>query len=114
VVDESALRRVVGSPRVHAAQLRHLLAAAALDTVTLQVLPASVGAHAALASSFTLLRFDSPDQSDIAYVEHSLGALLMEKEADVRRARLLFDRLRSDALSPADSVDLITQLAERS
>jgi transcriptional regulator with XRE-family HTH domain len=113
VIDEAALHRVVGNPRIHAAQLRHLLQAALLDTVDLQVLPATVGAHPAMVSPFTILRFDGPDQPDIAYVEHTLGALLLEKEADVLRARLLFDRLRSVALSPADSVDLIKRLAER-
>ncbi len=114
VVDEAALHRAIGTPKMHAAQLRHLITAAGLETVTLQVLPASVGVHAALASPFTVLRFDGLGEPDIGYVEHTLGALLVEKEADVDRARLLFDRLRSDALSPADSVDLIRQLAERS
>ncbi len=114
VIDEFALHRVIGSRRMHTAQLRHLLTAAELDTVTLHVLPTSVGIHAALASPFTILRFDGLGEPDVAYVEHSLGALLVEKKAEVRRARLLFDRLRSDALSPADSADLITQLADRS
>ncbi|MCO1658268.1 helix-turn-helix domain-containing protein [Pseudonocardia humida] len=114
VIDEAALHRVVGNPRIHAAQLQHLIRAAAFDAVSLQVLPASVGAHAAMVSPFTILRFTDLGEPDIAYVEHTLGALLMEKKADVHRARLLFDKLRSDALSPADSVDLIRQLAEQS
>jgi transcriptional regulator with XRE-family HTH domain len=113
VIDEAALHRVIGNPRIHAAQLQRLIDAAQLDLVTLQVLPASVGAHAAMVSPFTILRYDGLGQPDLAYVEHTLGALLMEKKADVQRARLLFDRLRSDALGPADSVDLIRQLAGR-
>jgi hypothetical protein len=114
VIDEAALHRVIGSPRIHAAQLQHLVRAAGLDTVTLQVLPASVGVHAALASPFTILRFESLGEPDHAYVEHTFGSMIIDKEAEVRRARLVFDRLRSDALSPSDSVDLIKQLAERS
>jgi transcriptional regulator with XRE-family HTH domain len=114
VIDEFALHRVIGSRRLHVAQLRHLLTAAELETVDLRVLPSSIGVHAALASPFTILRFDGLGEPDVAYVEHTLGALLVEKKAEVQRARLLFDRLRSDALSPADSVDLIRQLADRS
>lgn len=114
VIDEAALHRVIGTPRVHLAQLHHLIAAAEFDAVTLQVLPASIGAHAAMVSPFTVLRFDALGEPDLAYVEHTLGALFMEKGADVQRAKLLFDRLRSTALNPTDSVGLIRQLAERS
>ena len=42
-----------------------------------------------------------------------MGAVQLEKEAEVARARLVFDRLRSDALSPADSVALVERLVER-
>lgn len=113
VLDEAALHRVVGNARIHTAQLHHLIHTAAFDAVTLQVLPASVGAHAAMVSPFTVLQFADLAQPDIAYVEHTLGALLMEKKDDVRRAKLLFDKLRSDALSHDDSIALIRQLAER-
>lgn len=114
IIDEAALHRVIGNARIHAAQLRHLIAAADLDSVTLHVLPASVGVHGALASPFTVLHFGDLGEPDLTYVEHSLGALLIEKADAVKRARLLFDRLRSGALSPADSLALIKQLAERS
>ncbi|MBW4720114.1 DUF5753 domain-containing protein [Saccharothrix sp. SC076] len=39
VIDEAALRRVVGDADAHTAQLDHLLALAALPDVTVQVLP---------------------------------------------------------------------------
>ncbi|WP_214402298.1 helix-turn-helix domain-containing protein [Pseudonocardia lacus] len=113
VIDEAALHRIVGSKRIHSAQLRRLIDAADLDTVNLQVLPASIGAHAAMTSPFTVLRFEGIGEPDMAYVEHTFGSLIIEKDAEVKRARLLFDRLRSDALSPADSIALIRQLAER-
>jgi hypothetical protein len=113
VIDEAALHRVVGNKRIHAAQLHRLIQAAELDAVSLQVLPASIGAHAAMTSPFTILRFETIGEPDIAYVEHTFGSLIIEKNAEVQRARLLFDQLRSDALSPEDSIALIRQLAER-
>jgi transcriptional regulator with XRE-family HTH domain len=113
VIDESALHRTVGGPDVLRAQLEQLTVLAGLDTVTLQVLPASAGAHAGLASGFTILHFGDLGEPDMAYVEHSLGALSLDKAGDVARARLTFERVLSDALDPAESLALIRRLAGR-
>ncbi|MGE3288285.1 MAG: helix-turn-helix domain-containing protein [Pseudonocardia sp.] len=107
IVDEAALRRPVGGPAVHRAQLEHLLRAVELPTVTLQVLPTGVGAHPGLASAFTLLSFGDLGEPDIAYVEHTLGSVTFDKEPDVARARLYFDRLRAEALGLANSAALV-------
>ena len=88
------------------AQLEHLLRAVELPTVTLQV-RTRPGAHPALASPFTLLSFGDLGEPDIAYVEHTLGAVTFDKEPDVARARLFFDRLRAEALGLADSATLV-------
>jgi transcriptional regulator with XRE-family HTH domain len=114
VIDESVLHRDFGEPAMLAEQLARLIEAAQLPTVTLQVLPASARRRAAMGSGLTVLSFDGLDHPDIAYLEHALGAFTVEKEADVDRARLMFDRLRSDALSPDDSLALIRQVTERS
>jgi transcriptional regulator with XRE-family HTH domain len=111
IVAEAALHNPVGGCDVLAAQLAHLAVAAELDTVTLQVLPAATGAHAALASGFMVLSFGDLAEPDLAYVEHALGAALVEKEPDVSLARLKFDQLRSLALAPAASLALIQQMA---
>jgi transcriptional regulator with XRE-family HTH domain len=109
VIDESALRRPVGGPDVHRAQLAHLADAAQLDTVTLHVLPEAVGAHAALGSGFIVLNFADLDEPDVAYVEHTLGQVMLEKDADVARARLTFEELVDLALDPTESLALIGQ-----
>jgi hypothetical protein len=113
IVDEAVLHRPVGGPSVHRAQLEHLLEAIALPTVTLQVLPFGAGAHPAMASPFTVLSFGDLGAPDIAYVEHTLGALTLDKESDVGRATLYFDRLRAEALGLADSAVLVRGLLER-
>jgi hypothetical protein len=92
-------------------QLNRLVEAAALSTVTLQVLPASVGAHPSIGGSFIILSFADFGEPDIAYVEHPLGAVHIEKENEVAEAKVLFDHLRSEALSPADSLVLIKEVA---
>ena len=107
IVDEAALRRPVGGRAVHRAQLEHLLRAAELPTVTLQVLPFAVGEYPTMASPLMLLGFGALGEPDIAYVEHSLGAVIMDKGPDVRRASLYFDRLRAEALGLAASTALV-------
>jgi hypothetical protein len=47
----------------------------------------------------------------MAYVEHALGATHLEKEPHVTLARLKFDQLRTLALAPAESHDLIRRIA---
>jgi transcriptional regulator with XRE-family HTH domain len=111
VVAEAALHNPIGGPAVLREQLDHLVMAAELDNVNLRVLPTDVGAHPALASGFMVLNFGDLGEPDIAYVEHALGAVQLEQEADVARARLTFDQLRSLALAPAESQALIERAA---
>jgi transcriptional regulator with XRE-family HTH domain len=111
IIDEAALRNPVGGRVVQRAQLAHLLAAAELSLVSLQVLPAERGAHPALESGFLVLSFGDLGEPDMAYVEHALGAVHLWKEPDVTLARLKFDRLRTLALAPGESRDLIRRIA---
>jgi hypothetical protein len=111
VIDEAALYRPVGGGDVLREQLDHMATLAELDTVTLHVLPTGIGAHAAVASGFSILSFGELDEPDMAYVEHALGAVSLDKAADVARARLTFERLLSDALDPAASLALVRRLA---
>jgi hypothetical protein len=111
VVDEAVLRRSVGGPAVMRAQLAHLIEVAALDRVSLQVMPLSIGAYPGLSAPFTLLTFGGLDFGDMLYVEHPAGAVHISKEDEVAVARLKFDRLRSLALDPDDSVALIQRVA---
>jgi hypothetical protein len=111
VLDESVLHRPVGGDEVHRAQLTRLVAAAELPAVTLQVLPFARGAHAALASGFALLSFGDLGAPEVAFVEHGLGAVLMDKGGDVARARLSVERTLADALSPAESLAMVQRAA---
>jgi hypothetical protein len=83
VVDEAALRRPVGGPRVMRAQLERLIEAAELPNVTLQVLPFAAGAHPAMVGAFSVLRFADQELPDVVYVEHLTSALYLSKQEDV-------------------------------
>ena len=111
VIDEPVLHRPVGGRSVMHAQLRYLVAAAALESVELQVLPSGIGAHPAMGGAFTVLGFEGLGEPDVGYVEHPMGSVHIEKEEDVARAKLVFDHLRSVALDPDESVALIERVA---
>jgi transcriptional regulator with XRE-family HTH domain len=111
IVDESVLRRPVGGTEIMRAQLHYLVTQAALPSVSFQVLPFSLGVHSGMDGSFTVLAYGDPDEPEIAYIEHTASALHLDKEPEVHAFRLAFDRLRSEALSPHDSVALVERLA---
>ena len=112
VMDEAVLRRPFGSPAVMRAQLHHLLEAAALPHVTLQVVPFASGGHAGASGSFTVLRFDEPDLPDVVYIEQLTGAVYLDQRPDVEHYLEVADQLSGEALTPAASKSFIEQVAK--
>ena len=112
VVDESVLRRQVGGPDVMKRQLEHVVAAAEQAHVTVHVLPLSVGAHAGMTGSFTLLSFPDEADPDTVYVTMATGGVFQEKADELVLYERIFDRLRDAALPPEDSIALVASLAK--
>lgn len=110
VLNEAVIRRPVGGPEIMSGQLARLLAAGARPNVTLQVLPLSCGAHAALSGPFCILAFPERGDPDVVYTEGVAGHAYLEKDADVRACAERFDLLRASSLSPADSAVLIREV----
>jgi transcriptional regulator with XRE-family HTH domain len=109
-LDEAVLRRVVGGPKVMSMQLQRLAEASQLPNITLQVVPFSVGAHAAMDNIFTVLDFADAVPS-VVYVEGLMGWLYLEREAEVARYKRVLKHLHEIALSPRETIDLITEVA---
>lgn len=112
VVDEAAVRSVVGGRKVMAAQLDHVLAMMKRPNVTVQVIPFDAGAHPGMPGSFIFLEFRDEGDPELVYVDAQAGDMFLESEDDLRRYRTMFDHLRASALSPARSADLITSVKE--
>lgn len=107
VMEENVLHRPVGGRQVLAEQLDHLLKTTTdLPHVTIQIIPTSVGAHAGLAGSFSILEFE-PSAPEVIYVDSHGGNLTLEKTRDLRRCKLLYNNLLADALPKKESVKLI-------
>jgi len=91
-------------------QLERLTEVAELPHVTLQVLADDTGEHAALEGSFMILGFPEPDP-DVVYIDAATGGLYIEPE-DIRRYAWVFGQVRSQALSPRDTVRFVRKAAD--
>ncbi|GAA3736963.1 transcriptional regulator with XRE-family HTH domain [Spinactinospora alkalitolerans] len=110
IIDEGVLRRVVGTPKMMARQLRHLAEATERSNVTLLVLPLSLGAHTGLDGAFAMLDFakDKP----VVYLDHKISGLFLEQPEQVSFFRTEVDRLKSVARSSQESVDTVAAAAK--
>ncbi|MFD5630534.1 helix-turn-helix domain-containing protein [Streptomyces sp. NPDC127072] len=106
ILDESVIRRVVGSPAIMREQLDRLLEANESPHVTLQVLPFSKGAHSAALGSFVIIG-GTEAALDVVYVDFHTGSLFLEKEEELDRYRLAFEYLRAQALDMETSSSMI-------
>ncbi|WP_405598139.1 helix-turn-helix domain-containing protein [Streptomyces sp. NBC_01410] len=111
ILDESVIRRVMGSPEIMHEQLSHLLSVGGSGNITLQVLPFALGAHCAALGSFVILGGAEPSL-DVVYVDLHIGSVFMEKEAELNRYRLAFEYLRAQALDIEASRELISRAKE--
>jgi hypothetical protein len=109
VIAEAVLHRPVGGPAVHAEQLRHLHELAALPNVIIQVLPLALSGYAA-EGAFAMLRFAEPELPDLVYLESMTGSRYLDKRDEVETYSRAMDRLTIDALSPADTRQLLAKM----
>ncbi|HLJ99487.1 MAG TPA: helix-turn-helix transcriptional regulator [Streptosporangiaceae bacterium] len=108
ILDEGAIRRVVGGPSVMRQQLEALIEAASRTNVVLQVLSFDSGAHAGMDGPFAIVGFREPSDPDVAVVDSIGGTqVFLEKDKEVRTRIEAFDRMRAAALSPPATIRLI-------
>ena len=111
VMDEAVLRRPVGGLPVMRAQLRHLVEAARMPRVTLQVVPFARGGHAGASGSFSILRFEERDLPDVVYIEQLTSAVYLDQRHDIEHYLEVVDQLSGEALTPVDTARFIEQIA---
>ncbi|MEU0115062.1 helix-turn-helix transcriptional regulator [Streptomyces bobili] len=110
ILDEGALRRPVPDAKVWMDQMSHLVDAAELPNVVLQVLPYAAGVHDLMDSHLWLFwqRIGDP----VAYVEGNGFGELIDDPDKVLSFRLSYDLVRDAALTPVESTAFIKRLLE--
>ncbi|MGW1027449.1 helix-turn-helix domain-containing protein [Streptomyces sp. NPDC002577] len=112
VLDEAALRRVVGSRNVMRDQLEHLVEQSQLPHVTVQVIPFDMGAHPGLNGQYAILEFPDTADSSVVYIEGVTSDLYLEKANDVHKYSVMYEHLRAQALNVEQSRNFIADIAK--
>ncbi|MET9418389.1 helix-turn-helix transcriptional regulator [Streptomyces klenkii] len=112
VIDESALRRIVGNREIMAEQMRQLVQFSLEPHITVQVLPYDVGAHPGMYGKFSILEFNDPQDASTVYLEGITSDLYLEKPNDVQTYSVMYEHLRMQALNAEHSRQFIDRVAE--
>lgn len=107
VMDEAALRRPIGGPKVMRGQLESLIDVTKRPNVRLQIVPFDTGGHAAAGGAFTILRFPDQDLPDVIYIEQLTSALYLDKREDVDHYFAAMERLCVEAKPPDATPEFI-------
>jgi transcriptional regulator with XRE-family HTH domain len=112
VVDEAALRRVVGDRQLMREQLEYLVEQSQLPHVTVQVLPFDMGAHPGITGHYAILEFPDASDSSVVYIEGVTSDLYLEKANDVQRYSVMYEHLRAQALNVDQTRQFIAEIAK--
>ncbi|MFH8339052.1 helix-turn-helix domain-containing protein [Streptomyces sp. AM6-12] len=111
VLEEAILDRPIGGPRVHADQLRRLLAIGDRQNVEIQVMPTGCEEHPNMDGAFNLLVPKGHEQ--VAYLEAQGHPQLIINRDDVRKIADRYGIMRAMALTPKESRALIAEKVEK-
>ncbi len=113
VIWEVALVTTVGSDEVQRGQLGRLLELMDRPNISVQVLPLEAGDKANMSGSFVMFSFGSERSVSTVFVETLTSSQYLERDEELRGYTLVFDALRSAALSPAASAARTRQRLEQ-
>jgi transcriptional regulator with XRE-family HTH domain len=114
VLDESSLRRRIGDEQAMYDQLMYLDELAERPNVEIRILPLDAQ-HTVLGPAFLIFHFGSFGDAilqDVVASEQLKNVFTVEDEQATHLHRLVFQSLVSAALDPADSRQLIREIAE--
>ena len=115
VIDEGAVRRMVGGPAVMRDQISRLMQESNRSNVQILVLPYSAGVG--FDGSFVILDFPPlpapyPDAAEdrMVYVDTLTGALYLERPAEVSMYSAAYEQLQALALGPEATRDTLNKI----
>ncbi|MDH6219373.1 helix-turn-helix domain-containing protein [Streptomyces pseudovenezuelae] len=108
ILEESILRRAVGGPDVMREQLQQIVEYTEPVHMSFQIMPMDRTPHAGLDGPMVLL--ETPDHERLAYLEIQRASFLVDDPDEVSEYHYKYGMLRSQALSPDESVRLLNGL----
>jgi transcriptional regulator with XRE-family HTH domain len=110
ILDEAVLHRCIGSRKIMYDQLAQLARMSDRANITIQVVPAGVGAHVGLLGAFAIASAGGAPAT--VYMESPDQGQTTELPSVVAKVSKTFDMLRAEALPRGASRDLIRKVAE--
>jgi hypothetical protein len=108
VLDESAVRRPVGSHSVMRRQFQHLVNVAELRNVRIQVVPFEAGIHRGMAGAFEVVQFEDTPDENIVFLEGQRD-FISEDPAETRNYIEIFGHITDMAFDQENSLKLLTE-----
>nr|WP_202543261.1 helix-turn-helix transcriptional regulator [Streptomyces sp. SID8382] len=107
VMDETVLRRQVGSAAVMRRQIDQLLESVEMPQITLQISEFSTGHHPGTYGPFVLFRFAVPELPDMVYVEYLTGAVYLDERIEVASHLEAMDRMAAQAATARRTKEIL-------
>lgn len=112
VLEEVILDRPIGGRDVLREQIQHLRRCAELPFVGLQIMPTRRTTHASLDGPMILL--ETPEHDHLTYIEAQRISFLVDDPDEVSVYQQKYGMLRSQALTPEETMGLLDDLAGES
>ncbi|MEV6523557.1 helix-turn-helix transcriptional regulator [Longispora sp. NPDC051575] len=115
IMDEGVLHRRTCQPALMVEQFKHLIKIGQRPNIQIKVLPFSseIYERTSMTTGFTLFRYASPDDPQVAFVETSSVDLILSDTEDLARYEGMYQEISSHALSVEDSRTLLEEATER-
>jgi phage gp46-like protein len=111
LIDEAALRRAVGGPRIMTQQVKWIAEVAEHPNIDVRVLPLSHGASPGQQGGFTMLTLPA-EAVDVVYLETLGGSLFLDSERELSRFRKLFETIRFSCPDENQTANTIARIAD--
>ena len=111
LLDESVIRRLVGSPAITSQQLTRLAELADRPNVTIRVVPFAAGPHPGMRGAFKVIEFDDEPDENVAFLEGPRGDFISDDPEETKSYLETFNRIAQKALGPSESVGLLRKAA---
>jgi transcriptional regulator with XRE-family HTH domain len=111
VLDESTVRRQVGSADIMSGQVMHLINLAERPRLSIRILRFTGGLTYGMQTPFVLMRFPDLADSPVLYFEAPRGSTaVIDDEAEINRYGRSFEQLQRMSLSERDTVEFLKGL----
>jgi hypothetical protein len=111
LIDEAALRRLVGGPGVMSAQCDHLLRMGRRPNITIQVIPFELGAYGAI-GPVVFLSFPEKDEPVSLYVDGVTSMQTVVDPTDVSALSAVWNEVADAAPSAERSAEIIQSMKD--